>query len=67
LGRKGKDFPYINSFEINGRSLFAETGSIESVASVLQLHHGFIFSEHHRFTPEITAIIDESRIPQQLI
>jgi hypothetical protein len=31
-------------FEINGRSfVYPGAGSIESVASVLQLHHGFVF------------------------
>jgi 3-oxoacyl-(acyl-carrier-protein) synthase len=44
------------------------SGSVESVASVLQLHHGFIFpnSNCEDLHPEITAIIDESCIPQQL-
>ena len=44
-------------------------GSIESVASVLQLHHGFIFPNINcdDLHPEITAIIDESKIPQHPI
>jgi 3-oxoacyl-(acyl-carrier-protein) synthase len=44
-------------------------GSIESVASVLQLHHEFVFPNINcdDLHPEITAIIDESRIAQQLI
>ena len=44
-------------------------GSIESVASVLQLHHGFIFPNINcaDLHPEISAIIDELSIPQQLI
>ncbi|MNF32863.1 3-oxoacyl-[acyl-carrier-protein] synthase 1 [compost metagenome] len=44
-------------------------GSIESVASVLQLYHGFIFPNRNceDINPEITALIDSSRIPQKLI
>lgn len=44
-------------------------GSIESVASILQLHYGFVFPNINcdDLHPEITAIIDESRIPRQLI
>ena len=44
-------------------------GSIESVASVLQLHHGFIFPNINcdDLHPEISAMIDESKIPKKLI
>jgi 3-oxoacyl-(acyl-carrier-protein) synthase len=44
-------------------------GSVESVASVLQLDQGFIFPNINceDLHPEITAIIDASRIPQKLI
>jgi len=45
------------------------SGSIESVASVLQLYHGFIFPNTNcdDLHPEITNCIDPSRIPKQLI
>ena len=69
LGRKGIDFPYINSLKsIVGHCLSA-AGSIECVASILQLHHGFIFpnSNCEDLHTEITTIINTSRIPQQLI
>ena len=69
LGRKGIDFPYINSLKsIVGHCLSA-AGSIECVASILQLHHGFIFpnSNCEDLHTEITTIIDTSRIPRQLI
>ncbi|MFC6876395.1 beta-ketoacyl-[acyl-carrier-protein] synthase family protein [Flavobacterium myungsuense] len=69
LGRKGIDFPYINSLKsIVGHCLSA-AGSIECVASILQLYHGFIFpnSNCEDLHTEITTIIDTSRIPQQLI
>ena len=44
-------------------------GSVESVASVLQLHQGFIFPNINceDLHPEITSIIDASKIPQLLI
>jgi 3-oxoacyl-(acyl-carrier-protein) synthase len=44
-------------------------GSIESIAAVLQLHQGFIFPNINceDLNPEITSIIDVSRIPQKLI
>lgn len=69
LGRKGNNFPYINTLKsIVGHCLSA-AGSIESVATVLQLHHGFIFpnSNCEDLHPDITCLIDTSRIPQQLI
>ena len=69
LNRKGIDFPYINSLKSTVGHCLSAAGSIESVATVLQLYKGFVFPNrncedlHH----EITAIIDESRIPMQLI
>jgi 3-oxoacyl-(acyl-carrier-protein) synthase len=63
------DFPYINSLKSIVGHCLSGAGSVESVASVLQLHHGFIFpnSNCEDLHPEITAIVDTSRIPQQLI
>ena len=44
-------------------------GSIESVASILQLHEGFVFPNINceDLHPEITTLIDESRIPRKVI
>lgn len=69
LNRKGDDFPYINSLKSMVGHCLSAAGSIESVASVLQLHHGFIFPNQNceDLNPEITEIIAASRIPQQLI
>ena len=69
LGRKGNEFPYINSLKSMVGHCLSAAGSIESVASVLQLHLGFVFPNINcaDLHPEITAIIDKSRIPQQLI
>jgi 3-oxoacyl-(acyl-carrier-protein) synthase len=69
LERKGTDFPYVNSLKSMVGHCLSGAGSIESVASVLQLHEGFVFPNINceDINPEITAIIDESRIPRQLI
>lgn len=69
LGRKGKDFPYINSLKSMVGHCLSGAGSVESVASVLQLHHGFIFPNRNceDLHPEIAAIVDPSRIPNQMI
>jgi 3-oxoacyl-(acyl-carrier-protein) synthase len=69
LERKGTDFPYINSLKSMVGHCLSGAGSIESVASVLQLHHGFVFPNVNcdDMNPDITALIDESRIPHQMI
>jgi 3-oxoacyl-(acyl-carrier-protein) synthase len=69
LGRKGIDFPYINSLKSMVGHCLSASGSVESVATVLQLEQGFIFPNINceDLHPEITACIDASRIPQQLI
>jgi 3-oxoacyl-(acyl-carrier-protein) synthase len=69
LGRSGKDFPYINSLKSTVGHCLSASGSIESIASVIQLHHGFIFPNRNceDLHPEITAIIDPTRIPLELI
>ena len=69
LNRNGVDFPFINSVKSMIGHCITGAGSIESVAAVLQLHHGFIFPNINceDLHPEISAIIDSSRIPQKLI
>ncbi|MFI0490261.1 MAG: beta-ketoacyl-[acyl-carrier-protein] synthase family protein, partial [Flavobacterium sp.] len=69
LNRSGIDFPYINSLKSMIGHCLSGAGSIESVAAVLQLHHGFIFPNINceDLNPDITAIIDARRIPQELI
>ncbi|HEY6142689.1 MAG TPA: beta-ketoacyl-[acyl-carrier-protein] synthase family protein [Flavobacterium sp.] len=69
LDRRGIDFPYINSLKSMVGHCLSAAGSVESIASVLQLHHGFIFPNINceDLHPEITNLIDISRIPQQLI
>jgi len=69
LDRSGVHFPYINSLKSLVGHCLSGAGSIESVASILQLHNGFVFPNINceDLHPEIAAMIDSSRIPQQLI
>lgn len=69
LNRKGKNFPYINSLKSMVGHCLSAAGSVESVATVLQLHHGFVFpnincEDMHN---EVIEVIDASRVPQRLI
>ncbi len=67
LGLRGKDFPEINSLKSMVGHCLSASGSIESVASVLQLHQNFIFPNINceDLNQDITAIIDESKIPNK--
>ncbi len=69
LQRKGASFPYINSIKSMVGHCLAAAGSIESVATVLQLKEGFVFPNTNceDVHPEITKIIAEEKIPKQLI
>jgi 3-oxoacyl-(acyl-carrier-protein) synthase len=69
LGRKGPDFPYINSLKSMVGHCLSAAGSIECVATVLQLEQDFIFPNINcqDLHPEITSIIDASKIPQKMI
>lgn len=69
LDRKGTDFPYINSLKSMVGHCLAAAGSIESVATILQLKEGFIFPNINcqDVHPEISNIIEEEKIPKQLI
>lgn len=69
LNRKGNNFPYINSLKSMVGHCLSASGSVESVASVLQVYHGFVFPNINceDLHPEILDCIETSRIPQQLI
>ncbi len=69
LGRSGTDFPFINSLKSMIGHCLSASASIELVASVLQLDQGFIFPNINcsDMNPEISARIDSSRIPQQVV
>lgn len=65
LNRKANDFPYINSLKSMTGHCLSAAGSIESVATVLQLHEGFLFGNTNceDLHPEILALIDSSKVP----
>ncbi|MGB3775457.1 MAG: beta-ketoacyl-[acyl-carrier-protein] synthase family protein [Leeuwenhoekiella sp.] len=65
LKLQGKDFPFINSLKGMTGHCLAAAGSIECVASVLQIKHDFLFPNINvqEVHPDILAIIDSSRIP----
>jgi 3-oxoacyl-[acyl-carrier-protein] synthase-1 len=67
LQRSGKDFPYINTLKGTVGHCLTAAGSIECVASVLQVYEDLIFPNVNcgDLNPEILKIIDEERIPQQ--
>ena len=67
VGREGSDFPFINSLKgMTGHCLSA-SGSIEAVASVLQLHKQFLFPNVNCETihPDILKVIDAECIPRK--
>jgi 3-oxoacyl-(acyl-carrier-protein) synthase len=69
LGREGADFPYINSFKGTMGHCLAAAGSLESVATILQLEEGVLFKNVNceDVHPDILEVIDRSRIPQKTL
>jgi 3-oxoacyl-[acyl-carrier-protein] synthase I len=69
LGRKGTDFPLINSLKSMVGHCLSAAGSIESVASVLQIKSGFVFPNLNceDLHSEITELISPDCIPQKYI
>lgn len=69
LGRKGIDFPYINSFKGAFGHCLAAAGSIECVASILQFKNECVYGNINCEDPNLSIlkVIDSSRIPQQTI
>lgn len=69
LGLSGKKFPYINSLKSHVGHALAAAGSIELVSSVLELKRGFIFPNINCETihPEILKLVDEDKIPRELL
>ncbi len=69
LGREKENFPYINSLKgMTGHCLSA-SGSIECVASVLQLHQGFVFGNVNceDLHQDITNLITPRSVPIKTI
>ena len=69
LNRKGDDFPYINSLKSMVGHCLAAAGSIESVATVLQLKEQFVFPNINceDVHPEISTLISEEKIVKHQI
>ncbi|MBE9600143.1 beta-ketoacyl synthase [Pedobacter sp. MC2016-24] len=69
LQRSGKDFPHINSLKSMTGHCLSAAGSIECVASVLQLQEDFIFPNINceDLHPDISKWVDPECIPQQCI
>lgn len=69
LGRSKENFPFINSLKGMIGHCISASGSIECVASVLQLYEEFIFPNINceDLSPEICALIDERRVPLKLL
>nr|WP_297917479.1 beta-ketoacyl-[acyl-carrier-protein] synthase family protein [uncultured Allomuricauda sp.] len=67
LGRKGKDFPFINSFKGMFGHCLAAAGSIECVGTVLQFERQQVFGNVNcaDIHPEILKTIHKSCIPQK--
>ena len=65
LDRYGGNFPLINSVKGMTGHCLAGAGSIECVASVLQIAKSFVFGNVNcgQLNPEIAKIIDPARIP----
>ena len=69
LQRKGQDFPFINSLKSQIGHCLAASGAIESVASVLQIKHQFVFPNINceDVHPEISDLISTEKIPTKFI
>ncbi len=69
LNRSGSDFPPINSLKSMVGHCLAAAGSIESVATVLQLKEQFVFPNINceDIHPETLEFISEDKIPRQML
>ena len=69
LKRKGANFPFINSLKSQVGHCLAAAGAIESVASVLQIKHNFVFPNINceDVHPEILELITKEAIPTKKI
>lgn len=69
LNRYAENFPYVNSLKSMIGHCLSAAGSIECVASVLQLQQGFIFpsincEDPH---PEIIAMINKNKLTNKIV
>jgi len=69
LNRKGTKFPYINSLKSMIGHCLTASGSIESVASIVQIKENFLFpnTNCNDIHPKISELISPKSIPQKSI
>ncbi len=69
LNRSGNNFPYINSLKALTGHCLSAAGSIEAVATILQLSENFVAPNINceDLNPEIMSIIDADCTPQKLL
>lgn len=69
LGRKGADFPQVNSLKSMIGHCLSAAGSIETVAAVLQLEHQFVHPNINLEdpNPEIIDLISRENLPVSMI
>ena len=69
LGLKNDDFPYINSLKAMIGHCLSAAGSIECVASILQIHHSYVFPNINceDLHPNIESIVSKKKISFQKI
>ncbi len=69
LELKRNDFPHINSLKSLSGHCLSAAGSIESVASVLQVSEDFIFGNINSedLHPEIEEMVDREKVPEKTI
>lgn len=65
LGREKENFPFINSLKSMTGHCLSASGSIESVASVLQLYKGFLFGNENceDLNEDIANMISQRSVP----
>lgn len=69
LGRSGIDFPYINSLKSMTGHCLAAAGSIETVATIVELHEGIVFGNTNcdDIHPDIITMVAKEQIPNKTI
>jgi 3-oxoacyl-[acyl-carrier-protein] synthase-1 len=69
LGREGDDFPLINAPKSMLGNCFGAAGSLEVIASILQLHHDFVHPSLNavELHPDIELLIGAGKVPSDTI
>lgn len=69
LKRENDNFPFINSMKSMIGHCLSASGSIESIAAILQLYHGFVHPSINadKLHPEIGKLIGRKKVPLKTI